>query len=451
MIKVGDNYYRNLEEQVQKNKEDIARHYNTDRVLAEFGIRVIGRVDYTSDLPDPVLYPGNYGDAYAVNPAPPYDFYIFTRPDPNAGYDTNYWFNIGQLAIVGPQGLPGEQGPVGPEGKSTKWYIFNNVPVYSEEFNNGDMGLVNGVANFGDIYQFARTSDSTGFWARVGNIRGPQGIQGPQGPMGPAGPQGDVGPQGPTGDVGGFINIAGMLENEEQLPTPASLDNLTYAYLVHHTGGTDQANDHYDLYIQVGDTSDTALWENVGPFNAATLVTVGGSGQNVWDADSKVSVGNPTFSSPSTPSAYVYGTINPDVLLGSHAPVLSDGMIPASYLTDAKTIVMRDGAQHIRQANAYSQSIRGNGTGYSITDNDFSSLLNTPVSLTGNSGTLTTKDLAALNFSHNLPILRSNQIYRKVVQGIASMKYTCQPAIGQLFVIDIDLGDRSWTWSAETV
>lgn len=57
--------------------------------------------------------------------------------------------------------------------------------------------------------------------------------------------------------------------------------NLTVAYLV---------GENKDLYIQVGETSEEALWNNVGPFNAATLVTVNGVGQNVWNADTKVDV-----------------------------------------------------------------------------------------------------------------------------------------------------------------
>ena len=57
---------RNLQEQVQKNKEDIANHYAIDRVLANLGIAVVGQVETAAELPDPLTYTGNYGDAYAV-------------------------------------------------------------------------------------------------------------------------------------------------------------------------------------------------------------------------------------------------------------------------------------------------------------------------------------------------------------------------------------------------
>jgi hypothetical protein len=57
------------------------------------------------------------------------------------------------------------------------------------------------------------------------------------------------------------------------------------AYLV----GTQEP---YRLYIQIGDTPETAMWEDVGPINTATLVYVNGEAQNIWDADTKVDKSN---------------------------------------------------------------------------------------------------------------------------------------------------------------
>ena len=246
----------NLQEQVQKNKEDIANHYNIDRVLANFGIKVIGQVSTEAQLPLP--YNGDYGDAYAVGASEPYDFYIWTRADANSGHPEDYWFNVGGLTIVGPQGPKGEQGLQGPQG----------VP--------GPQG-------------------PTG-------PQGPHGPQGPQGIQGLTGPQGPQGPKGDTGDVGGFININGILANANQLPTPASLNNLTIAYLV-------GASTPYDLYVQIGSTSATATWNNAGPFNAATLVTVNGKAQNVWSADTKVNslIGNTDISNGSRVYIHIKG------------------------------------------------------------------------------------------------------------------------------------------------
>ena len=276
---------RNIQEQVQKNKEDIAAHYAIDRSLANFGIKIVGTLSSVDQLPDPLTYSGEYGDGYAIGQPGAYVYYIFTRPDLNSGHPENYWLNAGSISVVGPQGPQGPKGDKGDTGESTKWYTGQYEPANP---NIGDLYL----NNQGQVFQYTETN----VWLPITNIKGPQGIRGLQGIQGPQGPQGPQGEKGDTGDVGGFINIYGILQNTSQLPTPQSLQNLTVAYLIEHTGGDDQANDHYDLYIQVGNSSQTAVWNNVGPFNAATLVTVNGSGQNVWDADTKLTkpTDNPT-------------------------------------------------------------------------------------------------------------------------------------------------------------
>lgn len=153
------------------------------------------------------------------------------------------------------------------------WYSGSGVPNSSSQaYVEGDMYLQSN----GQVYRY-----QSGRWQAVVNIKGPRGIQGIQGPKGDTGAQGPQGPQGERGDVGGFINIKGILSNVDQLPLPSSLNNLTVAYLVGSASP-------YDLYIQVGSTSEDAVWTNTGPFNAATLVMVNGVGQNVWNADTKV-------------------------------------------------------------------------------------------------------------------------------------------------------------------
>lgn len=263
MIKVGDKYLRNLEEQVQY----LTNFHNVNTGLAQWGIRVVGKLATVDELPNPITYTGEYGDAYAVGAASPYDFYIFTRPsDQNPN---NSWFPFGPISIVGPQGPEGPQGPKGDTGASTQWYSYINLPTNPAE---GDMALdSNGI-----VYRYQNSE-----WIAITNIRGPQGTQGVQGQVGPRGPQGEKGDKGDTGDVGGFINIHGVINNTAQLPTPASLNNLTIAYLIGETAP-------YDLWVQIGDTSDTAVWTNTGPFNAATAVSVNGNYQNIWNADTKL-------------------------------------------------------------------------------------------------------------------------------------------------------------------
>ena len=280
---------RNLEEQVQKNKEDIANHYAIDRALANLGIEVVGQVSTAESLPNPLTYTGNYGDTYAVGNKAQVDagdatyyYYVYTRPDPNAGQPNNYWLNVGKISIAGPIGPQGPQGEQGPEGKSTKWYYGDDI--YSSA-NEGDFLLTSA----GLVYEYIN-----GQWAYKTNIRGAQGVQGIQGHQGPQGEQGPQGPKGEKGDIGRFVNIRGILTSTDELPLPSDINDLTAAYLI----GTEKP---YNLYIQVGETSDTAIWNNVGLFNTATLVTSGGEYQTTWDADTKVERVRRTS------GAYLYG------------------------------------------------------------------------------------------------------------------------------------------------
>lgn len=265
MITIDGKILRNLEEQVLKNQQDIANIKSLGQ-LYSFDIKVVGQVTDVIDLPNPETYQGEFGDAYLVGTTLPYDFYIYTRP--NQFNPTNFWLNIGPFPLAGPQGETGPQGPQGETGRGNSWSVSNNDPASTENRINGDQHL---NSRTGSV--FSLTND---VWVNTGNIRGPQGPQGIQGIQGPVGPIGPQGPKGDTGDVGGFINIAGIVETVDQLPTPESLGNLTIAYLVGTTSP-------YTLYIQVGSTSAAAIWQNMGALNVATYVTVDGVYQNVLE------------------------------------------------------------------------------------------------------------------------------------------------------------------------
>ena len=281
MIKLGDKILRNLEEQVQY----LTNYHDVNQGLVQWGIRVVGRVATEDELPDPATYQGEYGDAIAVGTAAPFSFYIWTRASIEGGAD--YWFPFGRISIIGPQGIPGKKGEKGDTGESSKWY-YSDSPSNPRE---GDMKLMPN----GDVYRYQMNDQSQYDWVKVTNIMGPQGVQGPVGPKGEQGVQGEKGEKGDTGDVGGFINIQGILGSTEQLPTPASLNNLTAAYLI-------GAQSPYDLWVQIGENSDVAVWTNTGPFNAGTLVSVNGNYQNVWNADTKL---DKATEIPPADSAYV--------------------------------------------------------------------------------------------------------------------------------------------------
>ena len=60
MLNFGNKEFRNLQEQVLKNMNDIQDMQEGVNILANFGIKVIGQVDNAEDLPDPATYEGDY-------------------------------------------------------------------------------------------------------------------------------------------------------------------------------------------------------------------------------------------------------------------------------------------------------------------------------------------------------------------------------------------------------
>jgi hypothetical protein len=131
--------------------------------LADYGIRIIGFYDTiedaVADLGEP--YDGPYGNAVGVGVSAPYTFYIWTRA--NNVSPTDYWQDVGELAVKGndgPQGLQGEQGPA---GNDAKIFTGRGVPTVSAV----DYSIYLDVSN-GDIYK-----PNGKAWALTGNIRGP--------------------------------------------------------------------------------------------------------------------------------------------------------------------------------------------------------------------------------------------------------------------------------------
>lgn len=276
MITVDGIELRNLEEQVLKNKQDIANHYNIDRVLADFGIRIIGQVSNASLLPNPSTFNGEYGDAFAVGSSAPYTFYIWTRADVDAGHPNDYWLNVGALAIVGPQGPVGPIGPTGPQGtRGSRWFAGNGVPSGAQNYEVGDQYI---NMNTGDLY-FVALSGTSKSWNYSMNITGPQGPQGIQGPIGPVGPIGPRGNTGPAGPVGGLVDVVGEINTIDELPTPAeSIRRNAYLQMI---------DGKYHLWVIVGSNGDLN-WLDVGAYGVGTLITKNGSVLSEWDASNVV-------------------------------------------------------------------------------------------------------------------------------------------------------------------
>ena len=68
------------------------------------GVRVVGVAPTGADIPEGTY---EYGDAYEVGTEPPYDLYIYTRPD-GVVHTEGYWFNTGKFPMPGPQGPKGD-------------------------------------------------------------------------------------------------------------------------------------------------------------------------------------------------------------------------------------------------------------------------------------------------------------------------------------------------------
>ena len=107
MAYVYDNKtYRNLQQQVKENMENIAELQDMRLV----GISVTGIVEDTTKLPATA----EQGQIYAVGSASPFELYV---------YSDSKWVDFGQFpkegpkGDQGPQGEPGRQGPRGLTGE----------------------------------------------------------------------------------------------------------------------------------------------------------------------------------------------------------------------------------------------------------------------------------------------------------------------------------------------
>ena len=252
MFIIDGTEFRNLEEQVQANKEGIAELKNEQFTLAEYGLKVVGRIESSDALPVP--YQGNYGDAYAVGTNPPYVFYVWTRANVNAGQPVDYWFNIGQLAIAGDKG---------PQGVGIAQIALD--------------------ANYG--LRITLTDGTVYLTQSIRGLQGPQGSTGKQGPIGPEGKQGiegPIGPVGPPGPVGptGTIKLLGALSSPSELPDPTSA-GYGAAYLVQGSNG-------YELYTTIGAAESALSWVNVGAYGVGSTVYVSGQPVQTYNADTKL-------------------------------------------------------------------------------------------------------------------------------------------------------------------
>lgn len=262
---------RNLEEQVQKNKDDIADLQGAAVVLDEFGIKVVAQAETADSLPSPTDYVsagGEFGDAYAIGTAAPYALWILTRSSTGP-----YWFNIGTFPAPG---STGPQGPIGPQGPQGNDALVCTTILPTPPIVNGTVTTV--TANFNRLPNVGETVwayfSTTGPVVYLGQgkitsvssatvdfrvedtrrITGATGPQGVQGATGATGPQGPIGPQGVQGPAGESFEVVGKVATVAELPDPSGVGS-------HEAYAVGSAEAGYTMYIVIDET-----WNSLGQF-----------------------------------------------------------------------------------------------------------------------------------------------------------------------------------------
>lgn len=243
MLKFNGLEFRNLEEQVGKNTQDIQDFKDGNQTIAEFGITVLGVVETESQIP---AQGQNYGDAYLVGYSAPYDMRVWTRDVAN---NTAKWVDLGQFPLAGPKGDTGPIGSVIKDGKGVPVSIPSSVNDYYIDRDTGYW------------YTVRKTSSGALVWEASFSLKGEKGDRGErglQGLKGDKGDKGDTGPIGPTGakgdkgDTGSSFTIVAKVASTDNLPDPTTVKSYQ-AYLV----GND--TDGWDTYVVVG-----GVWTNLG-------------------------------------------------------------------------------------------------------------------------------------------------------------------------------------------
>ena len=241
MITIDKVTYRNLQEQVQKNKEDIAAWQNVEFTLNNFGIKVLGKVDSESDIPAGTY---DYGDAYLVGLTDPYDLYIYTRNKEAA--DSGSFVNVGPLNVIGQEGPQGPAGPAGVDGYSPVVRYGNGLPIVESTDKDGYLYIDQQTSR---LYTFKNSA-----WNYVVNMQGAKG---------------DKGEQGIQGATGTTLSIVARLASPDLLPTNFASGAIpkNSAYLVDVQGAN-------HLYIILGNQSDysTWYWADAGDFNLGSVL-----------------------------------------------------------------------------------------------------------------------------------------------------------------------------------
>ena len=295
MLKYGNRELRNLEDQVEKNAQDIEDFKNGNQTIAEFGITVVGILATADELP---AQGENFGDAYLIGSSTPYDMRVWTRDVANS---TAKWVDLGAFPLQGPKGDKGDIGSV--------------IRVDSGEPLNNPTSLYDFYIDRITGYWYQPYLNETGYgWLKSFTLkgekgdRGLQGIQGVQGLTGPQGKTGPIGPQGQKGDkgdVGPAFNVQGTLASSSNLPTPtAAMQDKGYAYIIPDAQGTKH------IWVIQGPEGGPFSWVDVGAAGVGIQGPKGtdGVGLNTL-TNTNLTYGNVTVTYNTTDGIGINGTM----------------------------------------------------------------------------------------------------------------------------------------------
>ena len=189
MLKFGNKEFRNLEEQVEKNKIDIEQLAAGVSAAIGYMPTVLGVYATFAEIPTGTY---NSGDTFLIGTSTPYAVYVYT--------DKDQWVNVGNFPVAGPKGDKGDLGSIITYGNGVPTVAPGSKYDYYIDTVTGDW-YVSATGKWVKSFSLKGEKGDRGERGLAGSM-GPQGPKGDRGPQGVPGPQGAVGPQGVQGIQG---------------------------------------------------------------------------------------------------------------------------------------------------------------------------------------------------------------------------------------------------------
>ena len=412
MLKYGNRELRNLEEQVEKNAQDIQDFKDGNQTIAEFGITVVGILATAAELP---AQGENFGDAYLIGTQTPYDMRVWTRDVAN---NTAKWVDLGAFPLQGPKGDKGDIGSV--------------ITVDSGEPLNNPTSLYDFYLDTISGCWYTPYLNETGYgWLKSFTLKGEKGdrgLQGKQGVQGLTGPQGKTGPIGPTGfpgpkgDVGPAFNVQGTLASSSNLPTPtAAMQDKGYAYIIPDTEGTKH------IWVIQGPEGGPFQWVDVGTAGVGIQGPKGNDGVGLNTlTDTDLTYGDVTVTYNTTDGIGINGTMrqtydgtNHDSTVNMHIPIVPGAGIAINKQAGTERVEVKIDSSRSITATAFAASENGMSVSLYSDNIQYSDYQGNSYMFTfpSESGTLTTDGSFKTLFGNKNIVGSGNiDLYRHIVE-----------------------------------